>query len=205
MITESNEKCERVTREHYAKLREQITREFGEKVLGELELIVTDFITWEGVRETIGRRLHYLRIEYLCYWRKAYGVKRTKRVKKLDKKTRKQNEKSAINKMRMRSKTRKHYNELCKTIANEFGQKVLVDLQTKSFIFALNQVMRLFPKKNFRQCNWVIDMDFSFRLRYMREVVCDFRMNNKNYNINTKINDNYANCMVIDKEGGNEL
>ena len=199
MITESNEKCERVTREHYAQLREQITREFGEQVLNELEQEVTNFFVFEGDRKNIGKRLNRLRSEYFSYWRKAYNVKRTKRVKKLDKKTRKQNEKSAINKMRMRSKTRKHYNELCKTIANEFGQKVLVDLQTKSFIFALNQVMRLFPKKNFRQCNWVIDMDFSFRLRYMREVVCDFRMNNKNYNINTKINDNYTNCMITEK------
>ena len=199
MITESNEKCERVTREHYAQLREQITREFGEQVLGELELSVTDFITWEGGRETIGRRLHYLRIEYFSYWRKAYGVKRTKRVRKLDKKTRKQNEKSAINKMKLRSKTRRHYNELCKTIANEFGQKILVDLQTKAFILALSSVIIIFPKKSFRQCNWVIDVDFSFRLRYMREVVCDFRMNNKNYNINTKINDNYTNCMITEK------
>ena len=205
MITESNEKCERVTREHYAQLREQIKHEFGEQVLNELEQEVTNFFVFEGDRKNIGKRLNRLRSEYFSYWRKAYNVKRTKRVKKLDKKTRKQNEKSAINKMRMRSKTRKHYNELCKTIANEFGQKVLVDLQTKSFIFALNQVMRLFPKKNFRQCNWVVDMDFQFRLRYMREVVCDFRMNNKNYNIHTKINDNYTNCMVIDKEGGNEL
>ena len=198
MITESNEKCERVTREHYAKLREQITREFGEQVLNELEQEVTNFFVFEGDRKNIGKRLNRLRSEYFSYWRKAYNVKRTKRVKKLDKKTRKQNEKSAINKMRMRSKTRKHYNELCKTIANEFGQKVLVDLQTKSFIFALNQVMRLFPKKNFRQCNWVVDMDFQFRLRYMREVVCDFRIRNINYNIHTTINDNYSNRNVID-------
>ena len=196
MITES--KQERVTREHYAQLREQITLEFGEQVLGELELQVNDLITWPEYREDVGLRLHHLRIQYLVYWRKAYGIKRTKRVRKLDKKTRKQNEKSAIKKMRMRSKTRKHYNELCKTIANEFGQKVLVDLQTKAFILALSSVIIIFPKKSFRQCNWVIDMDFSFRLRYMREVVCDFRMNNKNYNIHTKINDNYMNCMVID-------
>ena len=101
--------------------------------------------------------------------------------------------------MKFRSKTRKHYNELCKTIANEFGQKVLVDLQTKAFILALSSVIIIFPKKSFRQCNWVIDMDFSFRLRYMREVVCEFRMNNKNYNINTKINDNYTNCMITEK------
>ena len=197
MITES--KQERVTREHYAQLREQIKREFGEQVLGELELSVTDFITWEGGRETIGRRLHYLRIEYFSYWRKAYGVKRTKRVRRYNLKTRKQNEKCAINRMKFRSKTRKHYNELCKTIANEFGQKVLVDLQTKAFILALSSVIIIFPKKSFRQCNWVIDMDFSFRLRYMREVVCEFRMNNKNYNINTKINDNYTNCMITEK------
>ena len=198
MITESNEKCECVTREHYDQLREQITREFGEQVLNELEQEVTNFFVFEGDRKNIGKRLNRLRSEYFSYWRKAYNVKRTKRVKKLDKKTRKQNEKSAINKMRMRSKTRKHYNELCKTIANEFGQKVLVDLQTKSFIFALNQVMRLFPKKNFRQCNWVVDMDFQFRLRYMREVVCDFRIRNINYNIHTTINDNYPNRNVID-------
>lgn len=197
MITES--KQERVTREHYAKLREQITREFGEQVLNELENSVSQFIGWHfGKMDDEGLRLHYLRSEYLSYWRKAYGVKRTKRVKKLDKKTRKQMDKFAINKMRMRSKTRRHYNELCKTIANEFGQKVLVDLQTKAFIFALSSVMRIFPNKNFRQCSGIVDMDFQFRLRYMREVVCDFRMNNKNYNINTKINDNYANCMVID-------
>ena len=198
MITESNEKCERVTREHYAQLREQITREFGEQVLNKLEQEVTNFFVFEGDRKNIGKRLNRLRSEYFSYWRKAYNVKRTKRVKKLDKKTRKQNEKSAINKMRMRSKTRKHYNELCKTIANEFGKKVLVDLQTKSFIFALNQVMRLFPKKNFRQCNWVVDMDFQFRLRYMREVICDFRIRNINYNIHTTINDNYPNRNVID-------
>ena len=191
-------KQERVTREHYAQLREQITREFGEQVLNELEQSVSQFIGWHfGKMDDEGLRLHYLRSEYFSYWRKAYGVKRTKRVKKLDKKTRKQNEKNAINKMRMRSKTRRHYNEFCKTIANEFGQKILVDLQTKAFIFALSSVMRLFPKKSFRQCNWVIDMDFQFRLRYMREVVCDFRMNNKKYNIHTKINDNYTNCMII--------
>lgn len=194
------DKQERVTREHYAQLREQITREFGEQVLNELEQSVSQFISWHfGKMDDEGLRLHYLRSEYLSYWRKAYNVKRTKRVRRYDKKTRKQNEKCAINKMRMRSKTRRHYNELCKTIANEFGQKILVDLQTKAFIFALSSVMRLFPKKSFRQCNWVIDMDFQFRLRYMREVVCDFRMNNKKYNIHTKINDNYTNCMVIDK------
>ena len=197
MITES--KQERVTREHYAQLREQITREFGEQVLGELEQEVTNFFVFEGDRKNIGKRLNRLRSEYFSYWRKAYGVKRTKRVRKLDKKTRKQNEKSAINKMKLRSKTRRHYNELCKTIANEFGQKILVDLQTKAFILALSSVIIIFPKKSFRQCNLVIDMDFSFRLRYMREVVCDFRMNNKNYNINTKINDNYTNCMITEK------
>ena len=113
MFTESNEKCERVTREHYAQLREQITREFGEQVLNELEQEVTNFFVFEGDRKNIGKRLNRLRSEYLSYWRKAYNVKRTKRVRKLDKKTRKQNEKSAINKMRLRSKTRKHYNELC--------------------------------------------------------------------------------------------
>ena len=198
MITES--KQERVTREHYAQLREQIKREFGEQVLNELEQSVSQFIGWHfGKMDDEGLRLHYLRSEYLSYWRKAYGVKRTKRVRRYDRKTRKQMDKCAIDKMRMRSKTRKHYNELCKTIANEFGQKVLVDLQTKAFIFALNQVLRIFPKKSFRQCNWVIDMDFQFRLRYMREVVCDFRKRNINYNIHRKINDNYAICMVIDK------
>lgn len=196
MITES--KQERVTREHYAQLREQITREFGEQVFGELELHVNEFITFHGFRKDIGLLLHYLRIEYYVYWRKAYGVKRTKRVKKLDKKTRKQNEKNAINKMRMRSKTRRHYNELCKTIANEFGQKILVDLQTKAFIFALSSVMRIFPKKNFRQCNWVVDMDFQFRLRYMREVVCDFRIRNVEHNIHETVNSNYTNRNVID-------
>ena len=197
MITES--KQERVTREHYAQLREQITREFGEQVLNELELQVNDLITWHYGRETVGLRLHYLRGEYLSYWRKAYNVKRTKRVRRYDKKTRKQMDKCAINKMRMRSKTRRHYNELCKTIANEFGQKVLVDLQTKAYIFALNQVLRIFPKKSFRQCSGIVDMDFQFRLRYMREVVCDFRMRNINYNIHKKINENYVLCMVIDK------
>ena len=199
MFTESNEKCERVTREHYAQLREQITREFGEQVLNELEQEVTNFFVFEGDRKNIGKRLNRLRSEYLSYWRKAYNVKRTKRVRKLDKKTRKQNEKRAINKMRLRSKTRKHYNELCKTIANEFGQKVLVELQTKSFIFALNQVMRIFPNKSVRKCNGVVDIDFSFRLRYMREVVCNFRKKNKNYNIHKKINDNYSICMIKDK------
>ena len=198
MITES--KQERVTREHYAQLREQITREFGEQVLGELEQSVSQFISWHfGKMDDEGLRLHYLRSEYLSYWRKAYNVKRTKRVKKLDKKTRKQNEKCAINKMRVRSKTRTHYNELCKTIANEFGQKVSVELQTKAFIFALNQVMQIFPKKSVRQCNGIVDIDFQFRLRYMREVVCYFRKRNINYNIHKKINDNYAICMVIDK------
>lgn len=198
MITES--KQERVTREHYAQLREQITREFGEQVLNELEQSVSQFISWHfGKMDDEGLRLHYLRSEYLSYWRKAYNVKRTKRVRRYDKKTRKQMDKCAINKMRMRSKTRRHYNELCKTIANEFGQKVLVDLQTKAYIFALNQVLRIFPKKSFRKCSGIVDMDFQFRLRYMREVVCDFRMRNINYNIHKKINENYALCMVIDK------
>ena len=193
-------KQERVTREHYAQLREQITREFGEQVLNELEQSVSQFISWHfGKMDDEGLRLHYLRSEYLSYWRKAYNVKRTKRVRRYDKKTRKQNEKSAINKMRMRSKTRRHYNELCKTISNEFGLKVLVDLQTKAYIFALNQVLRIFPKKSFRQCSCIVDMDFQFRLRYMREVVCYFRKRNINYNIHKKINDNYALCMVIDK------
>ena len=198
MITERNEKCERITREHYAKLREQIKREFGEQVLGELELQVNDFITFHGFRKDIGLLLHYLRIEYYVYCRKVYNTKRTKRVRKLDKKTRKQMDKCAINKMRMRSKTRKHYNELCKTIANEFGQKVLVDLQTKAYIFALNQVLRIFPKKSFRQCSGIVDMDFQFRLRYMREVVCDFRMRNVEHNIHETVNSNYTNRNVID-------
>lgn len=193
------DKQERVTREHYAQLREQITREFGEQVLCELELIVTDFITWEGCSETIGRRLHYLRIEYLVYWRKAYNVKRTKRVRKLDKKTRKQNEKIAINKMRMRSKTRKHYNELCKTIENEFGQNVLVDLQTKAFVLACAKVVKWYPEKTFRQCNGILDADFYLKLKYMRELFCDTRIRNRKYNIHTTINDNYTNCMILDK------
>lgn len=191
-------KQERVTREHYAQLREQITREFGERVLGELELQVNDLITWHYGRETVGLRMHYLRSEYLSYWRKAYNVKRTKRVRKYDRKTRKQNEKCEINKMRMRSKTRRHYNELCKTISNEFGQKVLVDLQTKAYIFALNQVLRIFPKKSFRQCSGIVDMDFQFRLRYMREVVCDFRIRNVEHNIHETVNSNYTNRNVID-------
>ena len=194
------DKQERVTREHYAQLREQITREFGEQVLNELEQSVSQFISWHfGKMDDEGLRLHYLRSEYLSYWRKAYNVKRTKRVRRYDNKTRKQMDKYAINKMRMRSKTRRHYNELCKTIANEFGLKVLVDLQTKAYIFALNQVLRIFPKKSFRKCSGIVDIDFQFRLRYMREVVCDFRKRNKNYNIHKKINDNYALCMVIDK------
>ena len=194
------DKQERVTREHYAQLREQITREFGEQVLNELEQSVSQFIGWHfGKMDDEGLRLHYLRSEYLSYWRKAYGVKRTKRVKKLDKKTRKQMDKCAIDRMKLRSKTRKHYNELCLLVANEFGKNVLVDLQTKAYIFALNQVLRIFPKKSFRKCSGIVDMDFQFRLRYMREVVCDFRMRNINYNIHKKINDNYALCMVIDK------
>ena len=39
MITESNEKCELVTREHYALFREQIKREYGEKDLKMMESI----------------------------------------------------------------------------------------------------------------------------------------------------------------------
>ena len=158
------DKQERVTREHYAQLREQITREFGEQVLNELEQSVSQFIGWHfGKMDDEGLRLHYLRSEYLSYWRKAYNVKRTKRVKKLDKKTRKQMDKCAINKMRMRSKTRRHYNELCKTIANEFGQKVLVDLQTKAYIFALNQVYEYSQRKAFANAVvlliWIFNSD----------------------------------------------
>ena len=192
------DKCQMATEAHYNRFREQITREFGEQVLNELELQVNDLITWHYGRETVGLRLHYLRGEYLSYWRKAYNVKRTKRVRRYDKKTRKQMDKCAINKMRMRSKTRRHYNELCKTIANEFGQKVLVDLQTKAYIFALNQVLRIFPKKSFRQCSGIVDMDFQFRLRYMREVVCDFRIRNVEHNIHETVNSNYTNRNVID-------
>lgn len=41
------------------------------------------------------------------------------------------------------------------------------------------------------------------RLYYLRELVSEWRMRNRESNIHTLINDNFANCMIIDKEGGN--
>ena len=61
MITESNEKCERVTREHYAQLREQITREYGEKDLKMMESIALTLCRQNHDCESITFRLHYLR------------------------------------------------------------------------------------------------------------------------------------------------
>ena len=61
MITESNEKCERVTREHYAQLREQITREYGEKDLKMMESIALTLCVQDHDCESITLRLHYLR------------------------------------------------------------------------------------------------------------------------------------------------
>ena len=61
MITESNEKCERVTREHYAQLREQITREYGEKDLKMMESIALTLCRQNHDFESITFRLHYLR------------------------------------------------------------------------------------------------------------------------------------------------
>ena len=61
MITESNEKCERVTREHYAQLREQITREYGEKDLKMMESIALTLCRQDHDCESITFRLHYLR------------------------------------------------------------------------------------------------------------------------------------------------
>lgn len=61
MITESNEKCKRVTREHYAQLREQITREYGEKDLKMMESIALTLCRQDHDCESITFRLHYLR------------------------------------------------------------------------------------------------------------------------------------------------
>ena len=59
MITES--KQERVTREHYAKLREQIKREYGEKDLKMMESIALTLCRQNHDCESINFRLHYLR------------------------------------------------------------------------------------------------------------------------------------------------
>ena len=61
MITESNEKCERVTRKHYAQLREQIMREYGEKDLKMMESIALTLCRQNHDCESITFRLHYLR------------------------------------------------------------------------------------------------------------------------------------------------
>ena len=61
MITESNEKCERVTREHYAQLREQLKREYGEKDLKMMESIALTLCRQDHDCESITFRLHYLR------------------------------------------------------------------------------------------------------------------------------------------------
>ena len=61
MITESNEKCDRVTREHYAQLREQIKREYGEKDLKMMESIALTLCRQDHDCESITFRLHYLR------------------------------------------------------------------------------------------------------------------------------------------------
>ena len=60
MITESNEKCERVTSEHYARLREQIKREYGEKDLKMMESIALTLCRQDHDCESITFRLHYL-------------------------------------------------------------------------------------------------------------------------------------------------
>ena len=61
MITESNEKCERVTREHYAQLREQIKHEYGEKDLKMMESIALTLCRQNHDCESITFRLHYMR------------------------------------------------------------------------------------------------------------------------------------------------
>lgn len=61
MITESNEKCERVTREHYALFREQIKREYGEKDLKMMESIALTLCRQNHNCESITFRLHYMR------------------------------------------------------------------------------------------------------------------------------------------------
>ena len=61
MITESNEKCERVTREHYAQFRAQIKREYGEKDLKMMESIALTLCRQDHDCESITFRLHYLR------------------------------------------------------------------------------------------------------------------------------------------------
>ena len=59
MITES--KQERVTREHHAKFREQITREYGEKDLKMMESIALTLCRQDHDCESITFILHYLR------------------------------------------------------------------------------------------------------------------------------------------------
>ena len=55
------DKQERVTREHYAQLREQITREYGEKDLKMMESIALTLCKQDHDCESITFRLHYLR------------------------------------------------------------------------------------------------------------------------------------------------
>lgn len=59
MITES--KQERVTREHYAQLREQITREYGENDSKVMESIALTLCKQDHYCDYISSRLHYLR------------------------------------------------------------------------------------------------------------------------------------------------
>lgn len=61
MITKSNEKCERVTREHYAQLREQITRKFGEQDLKVMESIALTLCRQDHDCVYTSSMLHYLR------------------------------------------------------------------------------------------------------------------------------------------------
>ena len=54
-------KQERVTREHYAQLREQLKREYGEKDLKMMESIALTLCRQDHDCESITFRLHYLR------------------------------------------------------------------------------------------------------------------------------------------------
>ena len=101
--------------------------------------------------------------------------------------------------MMFRSNTRRHYEELCAAVEKEFGYDVLNEIILKSNAIALGIAVQIYPKKNMRQCIGLEERDYSRKLHYLRDLVCNLRKKNINYNIHKKINDNYAIFIVINK------
>ena len=87
--------------------------------------------------------------------------------------------------------TEAHYNRLREQIKREFCEQDLNYLE--------ELVLDVCQKEH----DYTMFYTLPTRLYYLCELLSEWRMRNRESNIHTIINDNFANCMIIDKEGGN--